>query len=162
MFALRSLATLAFALSAVSAAVAAPLAAQSSMADHDMKAHVVNTNGDGVAIHGYDPVAYFVVGQPTKGEASLSAEFQGATYHFSNVANRALFTGNPEKYAPQYGGYCAMGLVGGRKFDVDPMAWRVEDGKLYLNKDPGVQKMWLRDVPGNIVKADEKWPTITP
>lgn len=162
MHALRPFAVLALALSVATAAIATPLAAQSSMADHDMKAHVVNTNADGVAIHGYDPVAYFTVGAPTMGQAAFSASHEGATYHFASAANRDLFADAPAKYAPQYGGYCAMGIAGGAKFDVDPTAWRIERGKLYLNKDPGVQKMWLRNVPGNIVKADKKWPDIKP
>lgn len=120
----------------------------------------MNTNKDGVALHGYDPVAYFTAGVPTKGQATFSTSWNGATFHFASASNRDAFVAKPEAYAPQYGGYCAMGVAGGAKFDIDPTAWRVENGRLYLNKDPRTQKVWLRDVPGNIVKADSKWPTV--
>ncbi len=142
--------------------VVAPHAhAQSAMASHDgMAHHVVNTTDAGVAIHGYDPVAYFTAGAPTKGNASYTATYEGAMYQFASEANRGLFLANPSKYAPEYGGYCAMGMTAGAKFDIDPTAWRVENDKLYLNKDPKTQTMWLRDVPGNIVKADKKWPAV--
>jgi len=121
---------------------------------------LVNTNKDGLAIHGYDPVAYFTVGAPTKGTATFSTTWNSATYYFASAANRDAFLAKPEAYAPQYGGYCAMGIAGGATFDVDPDAWRVESGKLYLNKDKRTQTAWLRDVPGNIVKADTKWPGV--
>ncbi len=133
-------------------------AAASSMSM--MTPTLVNTNTNGLAIHGYDPVAYFTAGAPTKGQASFSTTWNGATYHFASAANRDAFLAKPDAYAPQYGGYCAMGIAGGAKFDVDPDAWRVENGKLYLNKDKRTQTMWLRDVPGNIVKADARWPGV--
>ena len=120
----------------------------------------MNTSKDGVALHGYDPVAYFTAGAPTKGQAMFSTSWNGATFHFASAANRDAFVAQPDAYAPQYGGYCAMGVAGGAKFDIDPTAWRVENGRLYLNKDPRTQKVWLRDVPGNIAKADSKWPTV--
>ena len=120
----------------------------------------LNVDGKGIALKGFDPVAYFSAGTPTKGLPTYSATWQGATYHFSSAANREAFVAKPDAYAPQYGGYCAMGVAGGAKFDIDPTAWRVENGRLYLNKDPRTQTVWLRDVPGNIVKADSKWPTV--
>lgn len=127
-----------------------------------MMSHVMpmNVNADGVAIHGYDPVAYFTAGAPTKGTNAFTASWQGATFQFASAANRDAFVAKPDAYAPQYGGYCAMGMVGGGKYDIDPSAWRVENGRLYLNKDPRTQQSWLRDVPGHIVKADAKWPTV--
>jgi len=121
---------------------------------------LVNTDKDGLAMHGYDPVAYFTAGAPTKGAAAFSTTWNGATYQFASAANRDAFVAKPDSYAPQYGGYCAMGITGGAKFDIDPDAWRVENGKLYLNKDKRTQTMWLRDVPGHIVKADTKWPGV--
>lgn len=120
----------------------------------------LNVDAKGVALKGFDPVAYFLAGAPTRGLPTHSATWQGATYHFSNAANREAFVAKPDAYAPQYGGYCAMGVAGGAKFDIDPTAWRVENGRLYLNKDPRTQKVWLRNVPGNIVKANSKWPTV--
>jgi len=85
---------------------------------------------------------------------------EGATYRFASAAHRDAFLKTPARYIPQYGGYCALGVSGGGKYDIDPSAWRVENGKLYLNKNPSVQKAWLKDIPGYIVKADAKWPTI--
>jgi YHS domain-containing protein len=120
----------------------------------------VNIDADGVALHGYDPVAYFTLGTPTAGRAEFTAVHAGATYRFASAAHRATFVASPDTYAPQYGGFCAMGVAGGAKFDIDPTAWRVENGKLYVNKDRRTQQVWLRDVPGNIVKADGKWPTV--
>ncbi len=126
-----------------------------------MAATSVNITKDGLALHGYDPVAYFTTGAPAQGRAEFSTNWNGATYRFASAANRDAFAAHPETFAPQYGGYCAMGVAGGAKFDIDPSAWRIENGRLYLNKDKRTQTMWLRDVPGNIVKADSKWPTVS-
>jgi YHS domain-containing protein len=120
----------------------------------------VNTTTEGVALKGYDPVAYFTASAPTPGVPAISATVEGVTYRFASEANKRAFVADPSRYLPQYGGYCAMGMAGGRKFDIDPTAWRVEAGKLYLNKDPATQRVWLRDVPGNIRKADAKWPAV--
>lgn len=120
----------------------------------------VNIDAKGVALHGHDPVAYFTVGQPTKGDAKYQASHQGATYYFASAANRDRFRSQPDKYAPRYGGYCAMGAAMGKKLDVDPTAWRIVDDKLYLNVNADIQKKWLSDVPGHIVKGDKNWVEI--
>lgn len=148
--------TIATALCVASAATAQSTAAPAAA----VATSPVNIDANGVALHGYDPVAYFTMGAPTAGRAEFTAVHAGATYRFVSAAHRATFLANPETYAPQYGGYCAMGVAGGAKFDIDPEAWRVENGKLYVNKDRRTQQVWLRDVPGNIVKADTKWPTV--
>ncbi len=145
--------------SSVSAQVS-PTSPSSASSTSMMTPTATNTNKDGLALHGYDPVAYFTAGAPTQGQAAFSTTWNGATYRFASAANRDAFMAKPDAYAPQYGGYCAMGVAGGAKFDIDPTAWRVENGRLYLNKDPRTQTVWLRDVPGNIVKADSKWPTV--
>lgn len=119
-----------------------------------------NVDGGGVAIHGYDPVAYFVSATAVKGEAAHAVTHDGATYHFASAANADTFRADPAKYAPAYGGYCAMGTAMGRKFDVDPTAWRIVDGTLYLNLNADVQNAWIKDIPGNIAQADENWPQI--
>lgn len=119
-----------------------------------------NANGNDLAIQGYDPVAYFTQEQPTKGKSDFTATYKNAIYHFSNEKNRDLFRASPAKYAPQFGGFCAFGVTKGRKFDTDPTAWRVVDGKLYLNLNKDVQKVWLEDVPGYITNANQTWPTI--
>ncbi len=96
----------------------------------------VNVN-DGYAVHGYDVVAYFTVGAPTLGNDRFIAEYQGVAYRFASADNRDRFAADPAAYAPQYGGYCAFGTAFGRKFDGDPLAWRIVDGELYLTSLSG-------------------------
>lgn len=119
----------------------------------------VNIN-DGYAVHGYDVVAYFTVDAPTEGDDRFSAEYQGAQYRFASAENRDRFKGDPATYAPQYGGFCAFGTSVGRKFDGDPHAWRIVDGKLYLNLNKKVQTRWLQNTEGFIRGADHNWPVI--
>ena len=92
--------------------------------------HVLNLDSEGYAIERYDPVAYFTEGRPIRGKERLSAEHEGAKYAFSSEDNRALFLGNPDKYAPQFGGYCAYGATYGSKSDIDPEVWEIVDGRL--------------------------------
>jgi len=112
------------------------------------------------AIRGYDPVAYFKLNKPVKGKANLSYEWQGATWHFSNQANLDAFKADPEKYAPQYGGYCAYGVAQGYTPETDPYAYKVVDGKLYLNLSKVVLKRWQEDIPGYIKDANQNWPEL--
>lgn len=113
-----------------------------------------------LAAHGYDPVAFFVENRAVIGKAKFTATHNGAAYRFASEANQQKFEGNPAKYAPQYGGYCAFGVSVGAKFDGDPRLFRVVDGKLYFNLNPDIQQNWLKDVPGNIAKADTNWSEI--
>ncbi len=113
-----------------------------------------------VAIEGYDPVAYFQQGSPVEGSKSFTHQWQGATWRFSNAANRDLFAGSPEKYAPQYGGYCAYAVSRGKTAGIDPEAWTIVDDKLYLNYNKKIQKAWEKDIPGYIQKADAAWPKL--
>lgn len=115
---------------------------------------------EGLAIRGADPVAYFTESQAVRGSADYEYEWNGTIWRFSNAENLALFTANPEAYAPQYGGYCAKAVSEGYLASIDPEAWRVEDGKLYLNYSPEVQQQWLSDVPGNIAKGDQNWDSV--
>ena len=94
------------------------------------------------AIKGYDPVAYFTQNKPVKGMPTISLEWQGATWHFASEENRQLFSENPEKYAPAYGGWCAYGWSQGYPAKVEPEAWTIVEGKLYLNYDQKVQRLW--------------------
>jgi YHS domain-containing protein len=112
------------------------------------------------AINGYDTVAYFTVGKALKGEDSLVTEWRGAKWKFSSQANLDLFKASPEKYAPQYGGYCAFGVAQGHLVKVEPDQFTVRDGKLYLNYDADVQAQWLRDTAGFIKEADAKFPAL--
>ncbi len=87
-------------------------------------------------------------------------EYQGGKYLFASLANREAFKADPEKYVPQYGGYCAFGVYEGKKFDVDPASWRIVDGKLYFNLNPVILEMWSADTKGYIQKAEKNWPKI--
>ena len=112
------------------------------------------------AIRGYDPVAYFTVGEPTRGNAQVSAEWQGATYYFANADNRARFESDPAAYAPQYGGYCAYAVSKGATAATVPEAWSIVDGKLYLKYSKSVQQRWKQDIPANIRAANSNWPGV--
>jgi len=113
---------------------------------------------DPLALTGYDPVSYFSGTGPVKGAAGLTAAHNGLTYRFANAQNRDAFLKAPSRYAPQYDGYCAYGVSRGYKVGVDPLAYKVVSGKLYLNYSRSVQRTWSRDIPGYISKADKAWP----
>ena len=112
------------------------------------------------ALSGYDAVSYFKDGKPVAGKPEFSYKWMDATWRFSSAENRDAFKAEPEKYAPQYGGYCAFGTSQGHLVPGDPQAWKVVDDKLYLNYNKDVQKFWLQDIPGNIQKADENYPKL--
>jgi YHS domain-containing protein len=120
----------------------------------------VNVTPDGIAIKGYDPVAYFTDGGPVKGKQEFRYEWEGAKWLFASAGHRDLFKADPGKYAPQYGGYCAYAVSQGKTADIDPEAWNIVDGRLYLNLSKDVQKKWSSDIPGYIKKADRNWPHI--
>ena len=112
---------------------------------------------DNGAIRGYDSVAYFKAGQAQKGNESFSFRWHDLTWYFSTKENRDLFVASPEKYAPQYDGYCAWAMSEGRKAQADPEVWKIVSGKLYLNCSPSAYEKWSRDIPGNIKRADANW-----
>ena len=119
----------------------------------------VNTE-NGWAIKGYDPVAYFTTGKPTPGMAQFTTTYKGATYRFASAENRARFIAAPEKFVPQYGGYCAYAIALNRIADIDPDEWAIVDDKLYLNNGFLAQTLWSFDKSGNIVKGDQNWPLV--
>ena len=120
----------------------------------------LNASSTGLALQGYDPVAYFTEGEATPGDWRITAIHNDAIYRFSSEAHKAAFEADPEAFLPEYGGYCAFGAAMGFKFDGDPEQWRIVDGELYLNISADIQERWLEDVPGFITQADEKWPGI--
>ena len=124
------------------------------------KADPVNHTRGGIAIQGFDPVAYFTDSKPMKGDAKFSYTWRGALWQFASAQHRDLFAQNPEKYAPQYGGYCAYGVSEGHTPDIDPEAWRIIEGKLYLNYSKGVQQLWLKEPEARIRRADQNWPNL--
>jgi YHS domain-containing protein len=111
----------------------------------------------GVAVRGYDTVAYFTQGKPTEGKEAFETEWRGAKWRFASQEHLDLFVTNPDKYAPQYGGYCAYGVAIGSLVKIEPDLWDIIDGKLYLNYDEDLQEEWRVDIPGYIVKANEKF-----
>jgi len=112
---------------------------------------------DAIAIKGYDTVAYFKIGKAVQGNESFEFQWHDMTWYFSSKENRDLFAANPEKYAPQYDGYCAWAMTEGRKAQTDPKVWKIVNGKLYLNCSSAAYEKWSRDIPGNIKKADMNW-----
>jgi len=121
----------------------------------------VFVNKKGVAIRGYDTVAYFVSSQPQKGKKEFLHVHAGNTWLFANEENKKAFIANPAAYLPQYGGHCAFAASRGYIASTDPKAWTVRDGKLYLNYSLSVREQWLPDAAENIIKADKNWPTIS-
>jgi len=113
-----------------------------------------------VAVSGYDPVAYFTEQKPVKGDPQFKTTYQGAQWHFSSAENRDRFLSDPEKYAPQYGGYCAWAVSQGNTASADPQRWKIVGGKLYLNYDADVQKKWEAGMSAFIKTADQNWPAV--
>ncbi len=120
----------------------------------------LTAKGVGLAVHGYDVVAYFTKGEPTVGTAKYSTVYKDATYRFASETNLDAFEDNPERFLPQYGGFCAYGVAVGAKFDGDPHLWRIVDGKLYLNLNEDVQRTWEKDISAYIKRADRNWTRI--
>jgi len=128
-------------------------------------------NETGFANSGYDVVAYFDLPQsevgsaqpdPVPGKASITADYNGATFAFSSEENRARFLENPAAYVPQYDGHCAYGVAKGGKVPGNPNLWRIVDGKLYLNITPTVVGFWEEDIPGNLETSEGNWPSLDP
>ncbi|PPD28140.1 MAG: hypothetical protein CTY20_11305 [Hyphomicrobium sp.] len=115
---------------------------------------------EGVAVGGYDPVAYFTDKKPVAGKVDITLEHQGATWRFSTVANRDAFKADPAKYAPQFGGHCAYAVSQGYTAKGDPNAWSIIDGKLYLNYNKDVQRDWEKQTQSLIPKGDANWPKV--
>lgn len=113
-----------------------------------------------VALHGYDPVAYFTDGKPVEGSKQFSYSWQDANFRFATQEHLDLFKSNPEKYAPQFGGYCAYAVSQGHTADIDPDAWKIVNEKLYLNYNKKVQEMWEKDQAKLISVAEKNWPKL--
>jgi YHS domain-containing protein len=121
-------------------------------------AKLTYSTDNGIAIDGYDAVAYFTDKKATKGNPNHAFEWNGAKWLFADAQHKAEFAKDPAKFAPQYGGYCAYGMSRGYKAIIDPQAFTIVDGKLYLNYNAQVQETWRKDTPGYIRKADAAWP----
>jgi len=122
-------------------------------------AELLNLNEHGVALQGFDPVSYFS-GQPVEGKSDIASTYQGATYYFSNEENKKTFEANPEKYVPQYGGFCAVAVSEGKTFPVDPKTYTITDDKLYLfynGKLGNTKPQWEADEAKRKANADSHW-----
>lgn len=115
---------------------------------------------NGIAIRGYDTVAYFTESKPVEGSDDFVMEWQDATWRFSSQENLDLFAADPERYAPQYGGYCAYGVAGGSLVKIEPENWTIVDDKLYLNYNDKLQARWEKDIPNFIAEADGKFEAL--
>jgi YHS domain-containing protein len=124
------------------------------------KVESINQDRNGVAIEGYDAVTYFTDGKPLKGDRKLSYQWEGAIWLFATPAHRDEFASSPAKYAPQYGGYCAYAVSEGYTAKIDPEAWKLVDGKLYLNYSKSVRDKWQKDQARRISTADKNWPLL--
>ena len=113
-----------------------------------------------VGAGGYDLTTYFTQEKPQRGNGNHLTEFNGVTYLFATDDNKKNFEANPEKFLPQYGGYCAFGVSVNKKFVADPEQFDIVDGKLYLNLDAKVRSIWLQNVPGRIADANNNWKII--
>jgi hypothetical protein len=124
-------------------------------------AQKVNTGSGGLAVKGYDVVAYVSQGKPVEGSVHFEYRLGDSTYRFASAANRDAFVKEPDRYLPQFGGFCAYAVSRGYTADIDPLAWRIVDGKLYLNYSRRAQEKWEEDVPGNITKGHANWPALS-
>ena len=114
----------------------------------------------GIAINGYDPVAYFISSEPVRGNPDLTVDWKNVTWQFSNLENKDIFLSNPKGYVPQYGGYCAYAAAHNEVASTTAQAWTVYQGRLYLNYSLDVRDLWQRDIPGHIMRANSNWPAI--
>lgn len=119
---------------------------------------LVNVDKDGLILEGYDPVAYFAENKAVKGNPQFTARVDGATYYFSSEANQNAFKDNPEKYKPQYGGFCAYAVSRNKLRPIDPTIFQIVDGRLMVQHSKQADKLFKEDVPGNVNKADGYWP----
>ena len=120
----------------------------------------INETWRGIAIEGYDPVAYFTDGKPVKGDSDFEHEWKDSTWRFASAKSRDAFAADPEKYAPQYGGYCAYAVSQNSTAGIDPDSWTILGGKLYLNYNAKIQKKWEADRDAYIEQADKNWPEL--
>ena len=120
----------------------------------------MSTAGDRVALQGYDPVAYFTDGRPEKGSAEFSAAFDGTTYWFKNAEHKALFTADPDHYAPRFNGYCTIMVSRGIKYEANPEMWAIADGKLWVFGGPRAMSSFREQTADVIAKAAENWPDV--
>jgi YHS domain-containing protein len=137
------------------------IAAATLFASAAVAGDLVNVAGaSGIALNGHDPVAFFTDGKPVHGDPAITSTYKGAKYLFASKAHKAQFDADPEKYVPQFGGYCAYGAALGALFPVDVSTWQIRNGKLYLNLNPAIATEFSKNPDGNIAKAEKNWPDL--
>jgi len=141
-----------FILSLIITALALPALAQTKT--------LLNLDSSGVAIQGYDPVAFFTDGKPVKGDPKFVTKRDGAVYFFASKEHKELFNADPMKYEPMFGGYCAYGVSRNHLVEIDVDAFQIVDGKLLLQYSKGVRDDFNKDQPGNLTKANANWPAL--
>lgn len=114
----------------------------------------------GIALRGTDVVAYFTAGRPARGSAAHQLDWQGAKWRFASAAHRDRFAADPDAFAPAYGGFCAWAVSRGYTASTDPQAWRIVEGRLYLNYSLAIRRQWSEDIPGNIALGNANWPRL--
>ena len=138
--------------------VAALIFASAAWAGSNASQHQ-NVGKDRLAIAGYDPVSYFST-KAVKGDKGITAEYEGAVYRFASEENRQKFNAEPAKFAPAYGGWCATAMAEGKKVEIDPLSYKITDGRLFLFYKTifaDARKVWLKDEAGMTAKADANW-----
>lgn len=121
----------------------------------------LNLDKQGLAIQGYDPVAFFTQHKPVKGNPQFQSQYHGGTYYFASAEDKAMFDANAEKYEPSFGGFCAYGVSRNKLVEIDVEAFQIVDGRLLLQYSKGVQKDFNKDTQGNLAKADKNWPGLS-
>lgn len=119
---------------------------------------LLNVDSNGVAIQGYDPVAFFTDNRPVKGNAQFQSEYHGSKYYFASAEHKTAFDKEPTKFEPQFGGFCAYGASRGNKAPVKIEAWQIVDGRLLMQYDLDIKNSFNKDQQGNLRKADQNWP----
>jgi len=121
---------------------------------------LLNLDESGVAIQGYDPVAFFTDHQPVKGDQKFLVKHNGAIYFFASKEHKDLFKADPAKYEPEFGGYCAYGVSRNKLVEIEVDAFQIVDGKLLLQYSKGVRDDFNKDAKANLAKAASNWPEL--
>lgn len=137
-----------------------PVMAAVSRVAHAAKPRIYTARFSDLALGGYDSVSYFKQSAPVKGSKSLALEHEGAKWLFESTENRETFAADPEKYMPQFGGYCAFSVAKNKLVKGDPRLWHIENDKLYINYNKGVHQIWLKRKVSMIASASKHWPEI--
>lgn len=145
---------------AAESAPASSVATSTSAAVESTPTEIAYFEEGGIAISGADPVAYFTESAYVAGSDEFTHDWQGVTWKFASAENRDAFVADPDAYAPEYGGFCAYAVSQGYTAKIEPDAWKIVDGKLYLNYDKKIQKRWEKDIPGFIAAANQNWPGV--